>query len=399
MSLRSIARRWLPPAALQALRSVRDRFVDPPLPLVRDLYRDRDRPAQPRCLLAYVPTAWVVPPGSDAWWRHTNVREAVEIVRVLGARGYRVDVGHVEDRDLARQTRDAGYDLVLGLGDAFLDVATAAGGARRVIYLTESHPDFTRRREEERVASFSARHGRDVPFRRSGAYLRPEQLAVADAGIALGRSTLRTYAGFGRPLVALDPTGLLAPGPLPPRDLDRTRAAFVWFGSSGAILKGLDLAVDAMERLDGCHLHVCGLEPAERPLFDLRPDRVTDHGFVDVRSARFAGILGQASFVVLPSCAEGVATSVLTCMNHGLIPVVTPETGIEAGDLGFRIEGDHVADVAAALDRARRTPVPTLEAMHARVLAHARERFVPAAFARRFDAALDAVLGAPARAG
>ncbi|MEM6405143.1 MAG: hypothetical protein AAF669_00895 [Pseudomonadota bacterium] len=38
--------------------------------------------------------------------------------------------------------------------------------------------------------------------------------------------------------------------------------------------------------------------------------------------------MANTTFVILPSCSEGAATSVLTCMQWQCIPVITPQCGI-----------------------------------------------------------------------
>ena len=71
------------------------------------------------------------------------------------------------------------------------------------------------------------------------------------------------------------------------------------------------------------------------------------HGMLDVNSHEMGLLVEQNSFVILPSCSEGGASSVLTCMNLGLIPIVTKECSINLDGFGIKIEGfskEHVLE-------------------------------------------------------
>lgn len=56
-------------------------------------------------------------------------------------------------------------------------------------------------------------------------------------------------------------------------------------------------------------------------------------------------------YVILPSCSEGQATSVLTVMCNGLIPFITKYYGIDIQDFTFQINNLNSKGITSAIDR------------------------------------------------
>lgn len=141
----------------------------------------------------------------------------------------------------------------------------------------------------------------------------------------------------------------------PPADTNSCKDRFVWFGSSGAILKGLDILLDVFSSMPEATLYICGLYGSDRWLLDgyEQCSNIVDCGFVDVASDRYLELLAKASWVILPSASEGMATSVLTCMRHGLIPIVTDAAGVDVGDLGIRLKDYKVDYIRSVIEQAR----------------------------------------------
>ncbi len=58
-------------------------------------------------------------------------------------------------------------------------------------------------------------------------------------------------------------------------------------------------------------------------------------GFLDITSDGFREIVQECAYVVLPSCSEANAGSVLTGMSAGLIPLVSRECGFDETDVHY----------------------------------------------------------------
>ncbi len=117
---------------------------------------------------------------------------------------------------------------------------------------------------------------------------------------------------------------------------------FLYFGGDGLICKGLDLVLEAFDGLQDVNLDICG--PAGENDFWNYYERILNrnknikfHGFVKPNSNLFKFLMKKCAFNIFPGSAEGVATSVLLCMKHGVIPITTYETGLDFGENGIKI--------------------------------------------------------------
>nr|WP_283106361.1 glycosyltransferase [Shewanella submarina] len=169
---------------------------------------------------------------------------------------------------------------------------------------------------------------------------------MADAVICIGNDVTRsTFKEQGASSVySLDPSFHAREDALTigqSKDFDTCRRSALWFGSYGLLHKGLDLAVEAFRENPSWTLHICGYTEAEKELLDAisLPENVVVHGFVNVFSEEFKALCLDCGFVLLPSCSEGLATAVITCVANGaMLPIVTKECGFDIGDNGFKIE-------------------------------------------------------------
>ena len=118
--------------------------------------------------------------------------------------------------------------------------------------------------------------------------------------------------------------------------------SFLYFGGNGLICKGLDIVLEAFDGMSDLELHVCGPDTEEdfwgyyQPLLNRNP-QIKYHGFVKVGSDKFYNIMNKVTFNVFTSAAEGLATSVLTTMRMGVIPVINYESGVPIDGFGYSI--------------------------------------------------------------
>jgi hypothetical protein len=96
--------------------------------------------------------------------------------------------------------------------------------------------------------------------------------------------------------------------------------------------------------MPGYELRICG--PASEPaFFEVYGQRIKEsnnisyEGFVMVGSDKFHDLCSSCSYVILNAASEACATSVVTCQRAGLVPIVTPECGIDVNGFGFLMNG------------------------------------------------------------
>ncbi len=112
--------------------------------------------------------------------------------------------------------------------------------------------------------------------------------------------------------------------------------SFLFFGSAGCVHKGLDLLLEIFaEENFPCELFVCGLFEKEEDFVNeyrkelYQTKNIHPVGYIDIWGEEFEKIGGECTYTILPSCSEGMAGTITTCMSAGLIPICSRECGYE----------------------------------------------------------------------
>ncbi len=296
---------------------------------------------QPKVLLCYVNDFLYVHDPTNC--PGTREVECASLLSCLVQMGCRVDVARYDTLKGIRTN----YDYLIGQGDSFRQASLINPAAKRILYLTENPPQYSYEKELERIKYFEERHHVKVRLTRSGKFFRKEDFEHLYACIFIGNPSDKTMLP-GINTFTIRPTGFInrafdqkyAKGI---RDYKKAKKRFMWIGSIGVIHKGLDILLDVFKKHPELELYVLGVSEYERRILKhLTGPNITDVGFIKIQGEEFLDIVSKCGFVVLPSCSERLATSVITAMNHGLIPLVTRETGLEVpvGEVfdNFRVE-------------------------------------------------------------
>jgi glycosyltransferase involved in cell wall biosynthesis len=282
---------------------------------------------------------------------HSNRREAREIAAILTALGYGVDVYQY---CRAIPVKTSGYELIFGFGDAYERTFQSSYAGRRIYYSTAAAPAVQDYAEADRIRAVQRETGVALKLRRMANRTWPASHCLSDLIVTSGNQwTANTLSAFGPPVVRVPVTYI---EPVASDRSRRLQSHVLWFGSSGAIHKGLDLAIGAIEQLRGAgHLHICGPTEREEDFWTAYETRIRDnpnityHGYVDVRSDEFRRVLETATFVLAPSCSEGGGSACLTCVAAGLVPIAADSSSIDLEDFGIRIPELTRGSVAAAI--------------------------------------------------
>jgi glycosyltransferase involved in cell wall biosynthesis len=358
----------------------------------QDINSDPAKPLQKKVLISYITAPLENPP--QEFPSHTNYSECREIISIFRDLGYVVDVVHCLDNKHYPEIKKKKYDVIFGFGEPYYYAALQNPDAIKIIYLTESHPDFSLKKEMERIEYFYQRHNKKTQLKRSGKHITTREIAIADFGILIGNEvTSRTYSFPLKTLYTLQPTGLINRNyTYKMRDFSESRKNFIWFGSYGAIHKGLDILIDAFSELPDYHLYICGLPRDELKFFDINKKNIHDLGFVNVETPSFIHLVDSCSYVILPSCSEGMSTSVLTCMNHGLFPIVTRECGIDLMDWGIYIDDYNVEAIKEQIKSCAHKDPLLLQRNHKEIYEYSRNRFVIPRYSRDLEGILIKIL-------
>ncbi|HEV2969560.1 MAG TPA: glycosyltransferase [Pirellulales bacterium] len=347
-------------------------------------------------LLSYITRPFVASGRVEAD-AHTNVWECRQIAQTFLDFGYAVDV---IDWNNLRFRPARPYRFLVDIGASLERLAPMVGpDCTKILHATGKHWLFQNRAEYERLAALMARRG---------VALQPRRIAPAGSGVeaadcltVLGNElTIATLAYSRKPCYRI-PLSTTAEFPWDDaKDFAACRRRFVWFGSSGMVHKGLDLALEAFAATPDLHLTVCGPVDQERDFADFyrrelyHAPNIRTVGWVDVAGDVFAQIVRSSGAIVYPSCSEGCAGSVVTSLHAGLVPIISRESGVDVGDFGVILPRSTVADVrAAAIDFSRR-PGDELRRRSRAAWEYARSYHTRARFAAEFRAVVEDLLGA-----
>lgn len=389
--MKSIAKKVLSRLGVEVRRVKR-----PAVPRIVELPASR-HPARGTVLLAFVLETFLLQEGEQLPAGHTKFVESLLIAEVLRDMGYAVDVIDYRDKTFVPK-KD--YSILISSRVCMARLAGLAGpGCLKIVYVTVSHwlrnnsAVLARCREvlERKKVALSSYMLIDVNH----------AIESADFAIFLASNdfSLSSYQYAGKPFARVPlctqrtydwPAG---------KDFDAVRRRFIWLGSRGFVHKGLDLVLEAFSAMPEYHLTVCGPiheEPAFERAFAQelhRTKNIETLGWVDISSEAFVDLAAKHVGLVYPSCAEGTSGGVLTCMQAGLIPVVTYGSGIDVSSgKGVLIESLTVDAVRAAVERTAAMPEEELRAAAMRAWQTARDHHTRDRFTEEFRKAVELAL-------
>jgi hypothetical protein len=331
---------------------------------------------------------------------HTNNAEIVKILDILNRLGYIVDL----------VDRNAKWDEVEPMLSKQYDIyfANAAGNSAplhqkinerisakvRIFFAAGPEPVISNFLVESRNRNFDSRSGLVSERRRlvKGDGFE-KRFSKIDAIFCVGNSfSENTYSRYGLPTFRINPST----SPLIKFDnhaaTKKCPNHFLYFGGNGLLCKGLDLVLEAFDGLENVQLDICG--PVNeldfwghyRTLLERNPN-IKFHGFIRVGGKKFSEITSTAAFQIYPAAAEGCATSVVTCMRRGVIPVTTFESGIECNGYGVKIRDISVSAIRSLILDLKNM---SNEEMRRRVIGTylASMKYTSEGFANSFEAAL-----------
>ena len=258
---------------------------------------------------------------------HTNLQEMFQMIRILIDMDFCIDVCDCDNPEAATEMPSDYYDYILGFGDMFRLARERNPKAYAILYMTENPYTVSKAGEQQRVDYFYERTGRRISLARTGKFYHEGDELLADAVICLGE--IKYFSS--RIVRRVYPTAMKNSRYTENSFSKRKRTSFIVLGVKGFVHKGNDLLIEVFDKHPDWQLYMCGREIREEcKKYGLKlPQNVVDCGFVDIESQNFLELAQICTYVLLPSCSEGMSTGLLTGMRHGLIPVTTKGTGMD----------------------------------------------------------------------
>lgn len=291
------------------------------------------RPKRGRVLFSYL-TEPLLQNDSRYFHGHTNRWESMEIARLFRSFGF--DLNAVEWTNHSF-IPEGNYDVVFDIHINQQRWHSRTSGAMQLLHLTGSDWRYQNEAELKRVTNLEMRRKvhympqRIVPF----SSLMSRALEIADHCSLIGnRHTLSTYperqlAKFTCVTVTASNNYSKSPADYVPRDRQ-----YLWFFGGGAVHKGLDLLLEVFARNPHLTLNVVGDVLTEADFFNAYRHELTElpnikaHGYLLPTEKKFKEIVDRCFCFIAPSCSEGISTAAATCMQIGLYPIVSRDTGV-----------------------------------------------------------------------
>ncbi|MBM3532690.1 MAG: glycosyltransferase [Alphaproteobacteria bacterium] len=357
--------------------------------------------AEKRALVSFHRAPLLLGEDHPALGYHSAYLDAREVARLLMQRGYALDVVDTGD-DVARP--EGTFDLVFGVHDDLLRCRdNARPGARRIQWMTGRHPAVQNAAEQARIAALIARRGGAYAPKRRIERVETELDAIrlADSGILIGnRATLATYPEEWQGKIRLIPVcaGRIR-APKPRERLVPAEREFLWLNSFGAVLKGLDLALEAVLADERLILNIVGHVDQEEDFLGIYREalsghpRIRRHGYLPTDARTFQAVAERCAAFLLPSASEGMSASAATCLQLGLYPVLSRESGIDlpAGS-GRYLETCSIEEIGRAMADVLAMDVGSLATQIAVCQRQALALYSRASTTRRLDGILAELL-------
>ena len=267
-------------------------------------------------------------------------------------KGYIVDIypsEYVNENDIL----DINYDVIFGFGPTYMKLISKNPNALKILFISENAPWVVRSKFAERLKWYKERTGKFPKYARSRTnFYVDDMFSLSDCGISInGTQNISSMLHKLRPIYQLNVNALYGKHKDINKDHNRTRRNFLWFGSTGAIHKGLDLLVEVFRILPEYQLDVYGASQLELKDMEL-PSNIHICNKISVFSEKFIDeVVNEHSYVISLSCSEGMQSSIATCMMYGIIPIVSIETGYDDNQYVITPESLDINQIMSVIKR------------------------------------------------
>lgn len=307
---------------------------------------------------------------------HTNISEMFQIIKVLIELNFIIDVCSFDGLKAIATIKNKEYDMIFGMGETFRQAIALHPEAYSLIYMTENPYDISSAREKERIAYFEERKHIKTRLERTGKFYHKNDEKLANAVLCMGEKEY--YKESTQKVYRIFPTAMKNKKFINTLE-NKRKNSFLVFGTGGFIHKGNDLLFEVFEKHPEWTLYICGqnLEKDRKKVHYFKPDNIIDCGFISVDSEQFLKLVQECTFILLPSCSEGMPTGVMTGMCHGLIPLVSRGIGMnQLEDYCYYFEDYHIDAIESKLQEILKESEEILHKKSDEIIKYANQMFM-----------------------
>ncbi|MDE2173232.1 MAG: glycosyltransferase family 4 protein [Patescibacteria group bacterium] len=346
-------------------------------------------------LLSYITEPFTKAPWEEFSNRHTNYWECYEMACIFAERGYAVDVISWNNRTFVPKKN---YRVCVDNQNNLERLARfLPKDCKKVMHITTSEQGFQNSAELKRLEALKEQRGVVLqPHRQLPPTKNPE---IADYLEGFGNRTVHaTYARFNKPIFPIPISAVKLFNFPEHKDFKVARKNFLWFGGGGAVLKGLDLVLEAFSKNPDLTLHVCGPVAAEKDFAQAYTKELYEtpnihyHGRVDVDSDLFAELADTCGALMYPAFSEGTSGAVVQAMHAGVVPILTREAGISEDAECILMENPTVDSVDEAARSFAALPPEIIRDKARAIRSYVREHYTRELFSNAYAAFIDMAL-------
>jgi glycosyltransferase involved in cell wall biosynthesis len=346
-------------------------------------------------LISYLTEPFTIGPWDKSSNYHTMYWECHEIARLFSKKGYACDIIDSQRHTFIPKKNyfvciDSGNDLERL--SAYLPKT-----CKKVFHILISHWDSYNKAEKDRLDALEKRRGVKLLPRRKMEPSRDAELADFLEGF--GNETIfKTFERFNKSIFFIPISAVIEYEFPKDKDFNTARKNFLWFGGGGAVLKGLDITLEAFAKMPNLNLHVCGPVYGEQDFAEEYKKELTEtpnirfYGRLDIASKEFIDIINKCSAIVYPSGGEGSSGAIVQAMHAGLIPIITHETGIREDSGYIPLLNPTPESIAESVTSFSKLPVEEMRKKSKEIWSYAKKTYTRSEFSRVYGKFIDEVL-------
>lgn len=358
-------------------------------------------------LLSFITQPFTLAPNEFLRDPHSNIFVPSELARIFSERGYDVDVIDWNNCSFVPKKKYVACVDIHNNLERFSSLLPAS--CIKIQYITGSHWRFQNDAEEKRTQALEERRGVHLSTKRGVAGSDFEK--YADFVIGYGNKTVHGTFPMpnGKKIIPL-PVPTMEEYDFPKgKDFFCARKHFLWFGGGGAVLKGLDLILEAFAGLPDLQLTLIGPVFSEKEFCKIyekelkfpnitvyeKPYKEKGDAMSKVGGRYVFDVIKECGAVLGMSASEGGGGATVQAMQAGVFPIVTPNTGINENAPSIVLENPTVGNIRKTVEDFSKIPPEKLEALSRKVWSFTKAHHTRRAYTKELENFIDNTIKLP----
>lgn len=338
--------------------------------------------------VSYIPEVYHKKKDRQYMLSHQNKREAILIGEFFYKLGYNVKVALFND---PKECDDRKYDIIFGLEPNFITMCKKNPKALKIYYATGAYWKHQISSVISQTDLFNKTHNTNLKYSR---LVEPHNSCeIADTIFQIGSSfTINSYPQDQQKKIKIinQSSNFVGQCNLEKKISTFSTTEFIWFGSDGSILKGLDIVIEYFMQNRQLKLNIVGpIDPDFKdyfqPIIKNFPN-IIFHGYLNTSSEEFINIAYKSTFNIFPSGSEGCPGSVVTLMQMGVIPIVSPWAAFDKiEEYGYLLPYSSIEEIDKAIQWSKSLSIAQIQKLIIKNISYSKQKWNIVQFGNEFQ--------------